>query len=64
MLLSEKKNITDNNYENWVEIKKMTNASFMLKAKVKKDEGYFCGNPGSSPKFFIGLSAYLNLSFR
>lgn len=46
VLINEKKNNnTDNNYDNWIEIRKMTNASFMLKTKVKKDEGYFCGNP-------------------
>ncbi|KAK9890454.1 hypothetical protein WA026_010540 [Henosepilachna vigintioctopunctata] len=46
ILISEKRNFSDNNYENWKEIKKMTNSSFSLKAKVNREsEGYFCGYP-------------------
>ncbi|KAL3289766.1 hypothetical protein HHI36_023161 [Cryptolaemus montrouzieri] len=58
VLVNEKSNITDNNYENWKEIKKMTNSSFVLKAKVRiENEGFFCGNPDEKYAHIVIRSA-------
>lgn len=69
-ILINEKNVTNNNYDNWVEIRRMTNASFTFKPKMKKEEGFFCGNPGSNlfyliitnfTRFFISDEKYAHL---